>query len=354
VAFAVLGAALLYGDGLITPAISVLSAVEGLAIYAPEAKDWVLPISMIIVALIFLMQRLGSGLLGVVLGPVMLVWFLSLAAIGIAQIVQTPIILRSLSPLWAIELFISRPVGAFILMGAIVLVVTGTEAMFADMGHFGRRAIARVWWWIVLPSLLLSYLGQGAAVLSAGKGMADAAGHPFYAAVPAGLVLPMTILATLAAVIAAQAVITGAFSLTRQIIQQRLLPPVRVRHTSHQVEGQVFLPAVNRLMLVGCLAIMFGFKNSAALADAYGLAVSGMFVVTTLLLSVVLRRRFAWSWWALVPVILFFGLIDLVFLTSNAAKFMTGGVAAAVHCGRDHPDHLDLASRHRRLASGTT
>ena len=332
---AVLGAALLYGDGVITPAISVLSAVEGLAVYAPQASDWVLPVAMVIVALIFLMQRFGSGMLGAVLGPVMVLWFLSIAAIGILQIVQTPVILRSLSPIWAIELFASRPTTAFFLMGAIVLVITGTEAMFADMGHFGRRAIARVWWWVVLPSLLLSYMGQGAAVLSAGSEMANAAKHPFYAAVPDGLVLPMTILATLAAVIAAQAVITGAFSLTRQIIQQRLLPPVRIRHTSHHVEGQVFLPAVNRLMLVCCLAIMIGFQTSAALASAYGLAVSGMFVVTTTLLSVVLRRRFGWKWWQLSPVILFFGAIDLVFLTSNADKFLAGGwlplsIAAAI------------------------
>jgi KUP system potassium uptake protein len=336
IGLAVVGAALLYGDGVITPAISVLSAVEGLEIYAPQAKEWVLPIALTVVSMVFVLQRFGSGMLGVVLGPVMLVWFGAIAAIGLYQIVLEPTVLHSLSPLWAIELWIEDPLQAFLLMGAIVLCITGTEAMFADMGHFGRPAIARAWWWVVLPALLITYLGQGAVILGANEhDMAARAASPFYGAVPDGLVLPMTILATIAAIIAAQAVITGAFSLTRQIIQQRLLPPVRVRHTSHHVEGQVYLPAVNRLMFIACLAIMVGFGTSEALADAYGLAVSGMFVVTTIMLAVILHRRFKWPWWAWVPVIGFFGLVDLLFLASNANKFMTGGwlplvIAAAI------------------------
>ncbi|MCH2135642.1 MAG: KUP/HAK/KT family potassium transporter [Phycisphaerales bacterium] len=326
IALAVIGATLLYGDGVITPAISVLSAVEGVAVYAPEAKDAVLPIALGVVTIVFILQRFGTGMLGVVLGPVMLLWFLAIAAIGVHQIIHNPSVLRSLSPVWAFRLWGEDPVQAFVLMGAIVLCITGTEAMFADMGHFGRRAIARAWWWIVLPSLLLNYLGQGAAVLAAGShDMVEMAGHPFYASVPSALLMPVTILATIAAVIAAQAVITGAFSLTRQIIQQRLFPPVRVKHTSHHVEGQVYLPAVNRLMFIGCIAIMVGFQTSEALADAYGLAVSGMFIVTSILLTVILRRRFRWSWWALIPVMGFFLLVDVVFLSSNANKFLTGG-----------------------------
>jgi len=326
IGLAVVGAALLYGDGLITPAISVLSAVEGVALYAPEAKDWVLPISIAVVVIVFVLQRFGSGMLGVVLGPVMLLWFAAIAAVGLYQIVAEPTVLHSLSPLWAIRLWTEDPMQAFLLMGAIVLCITGTEAMFADMGHFGRPAIARAWWWIVLPSLLISYLGQGAIMLDASaQDIASRAASPFYAAVPDGLLLPMTILATIAAIIAAQAVITGAFSLTRQIIQQRLLPPVRVRHTSHHVEGQVYLPAVNRLMLIGCVAIMIGFRTSAALAGAYGLAVSGMFVVTTIMLAVILHKRFKWRWWTIAPVIGFFMLIDVLFFTSNANKFMAGG-----------------------------
>ncbi len=322
---AVCGAALMYGDGVITPAISVLAAVEGVAVFAPQHADWVLPIAVAVVLVVFLMQRAGSGLLGVVLGPIMLLWFAAIALIGLLQIINTPMVLRSLSPEWAVHLFQRDPGGAFVLMGAIVLVITGTEAMFADMGHFGRRSIARAWWWVVMPALLLSYLGQGAAALAAGDHMDEVIAHPFWAAVPGGLVLPMTVLATVAALIAAQAVITGGFSLTRQLIQQRLLPPVRVRHTSQDVEGQVFLPAINRIMCVLVVLVMVGFRSSAALADAYGLAVSGMFLVTTLLFCVVARRQWRWSLPLVGLFLLCFLAIDRVFVIANAEKFLTGG-----------------------------
>ena len=328
---ALLGAALLYGDGIITPAISVLSAMGGLApVHGPEHAHWVVVASAFIVIGVFLTQRLGSGRIGWLVGPLMLGWFVLIAVLGCRAILSAPGVLHAFSPVWAVQLIGEWPATAFAMLGGVVLCLTGAEALYADMGHFGRRAIAAAWWLVVCPALLLAYLGQGAILLDAKTEV----GNPFFALVPASLLVPMVVAATIAAIIASQAIISGVFSMTRQLAQQGLLPPLRVVHTS-DVEGQIYLPSVNVLMAVACVLVVLLFGSAERLAGAYGLAVTGVMAVSTVLFVVVARRRWHWPWWVLAPFTIIVLSVDLLLVAANALKIPDGGwmplaVAAAV------------------------
>lgn len=318
---ALIGAALLYGDGIITPAISVLSSMGGLVpVEAKTQPHWIVVASAFIVLGIFMMQRLGSGVLGWLLGPLMLAWFILIAVLGARQIIDAPAILEAVSPMHAISLIAASPMTAFLMLGGVVLCVTGGEALYADMGHFGRRAITLAWWAVVCPSLLLAYFGQGAAILVS----AEAAKNPFFALAPGGMLVPMVVIATLAAIIASQAIISGVFSMTRQLMQRGLLPPLRVVHTS-DVEGQIYLPGINLLMAIACILIVLLFGSAESLAAAYGLAVTGVMVLTTILFTVVARGRWKWSWWYLGPLLLVLLSIELTLFASNILKIPSGG-----------------------------
>ena len=319
---AVMGAALLYGDGVITPAISVLSAVEGLAVASPALKDGVVPITCLILLALFSIQSAGTGIVGRLFGPIMLVWFLTLAALGINQIVREPEVLAALSPWWAGEFFLRHGLNGLLILGSVVLVVTGGEALYADMGHFGLAPIRRAWVWLVLPSLVLAYFGQGALLLRDPA----AAENPFYAMVPTGpATYALVILASLATVIASQALISGAFSLTRQAMLLGFLPRVTIRHTAYDNEGQIYIPEVNVLLGVGCLALVLTFRESVKLAAAYGLAVTGTMVVTSILFYLVIRHTWGWSRWASLGTLGLFLAVDIPFLLANMFKFFEGG-----------------------------
>ncbi len=315
------GACLLFGDGVITPAISVLSAVEGLEVVAPSLKAVVLPISVAIIIGLFLIQSRGTGTVGRLFGPVMVVWFLVIGALGLAQIVTHPFVAMALSPSYGIELLIIHRGLAFLALGSVVLAVTGAEALYADMGHFGRAPIRRAWLTFVLPSLVLNYFGQGALVLDHPK----AAVNPFYLLAPGWLQLPMVILATMATVIASQALISGAFSMARQSMQLGLLPRMAVLHTSAEEEGQIYVPQINTMLMVGVLVLVLSFKSSNALASAYGIAVTGTFICTGMLAIVVFRRQFHWSRPAAIGAFGGLFILDLLFFIANLLKFFEGG-----------------------------
>jgi KUP system potassium uptake protein len=319
---AVIGAALLYGDGVITPAISVLSAVEGLAVARPELAGWVVPITCLILLGLFAIQKQGTGRVGRLFGPIMLVWFLTLALLGLRQIVERPDVLQAIFPWHGVEFFQRHGLHGLLILGSVVLVVTGGEALYADMGHFGLVPIRRAWLVLVMPSLVLSYLGQGALVLRDPA----AAANPFYALVPPGAATyALVLLASLATIIASQALISGAFSLTRQAMLLGFLPRVTVRHTAYESEGQIYIPEVNVLLGIGCLSLVLTFRESVKLAAAYGLAVTGTMVVTTILYYLVVR--YAWGWGRLrsLAVLGLFLALDIPFLVANAFKFFDGG-----------------------------
>ena len=328
--FGVLGAALFYGDGIITPAVSVLSAVEGLEVAAPALSPYVIPIALVLLIGLFVGQRYGTGRVGALFGPIMLVWFLVIGALGLASVVQTPSVLASVSPVYALAFLASDPLVGFLALGSVVLCVTGAEALYADMGQFGRRPIRLSWFLVATPALYLNYLGQGALVLRDPGSAADS----FYLLVPGALQLPMVILATVATVIASQAVISGAFSMTAQAIQLGYLPRLTLRHTSATERGQVYVPFVNWLLMIAVIALVLGFRDSSNLASAYGIAVTGTFVITTCLITVVARHRWKLSWWIVGPVAALFLVIDVSFFTANLTKFDHGGwfpiVAAAI------------------------
>jgi KUP system potassium uptake protein len=317
----IVGVALFYGDSLITPAVSVLSAVEGLETAAPSVGQLVLPIAAVILVLLFFVQRFGTGKVGALFGPVMLLWFVVIAAAGVPLIVKHPDVLLGLSPTWAIAFLIAHPLTTFVAIGAVVLVITGAEALYADMGHFGRVPIRRAWFFVVFPALVLNYLGQAALVLDDPSTTKD----PFFLLFPAPLRLPVVILATVATVIASQAVISGAFSLTRQAVQLGLLPPLTIRQTSKRSGGQIFLPAVNVLLFIGVMAIMLTFRSSAALTTAYGVSVTGALVVDTILLLLVARPLWGWKMWKIVVAAIVFGGLELTFLAGNLSKIVHGG-----------------------------
>jgi KUP system potassium uptake protein len=315
------GACLLFGDGVITPAISVLSAVEGLEVVAPGLKAVVLPISVAIILGLFFIQSRGTGAVGRLFGPVMVVWFLAIGALGLVQIVEHPFVMEALSPSYGLELLVVHRGLAFLALGSVVLAVTGAEALYADMGHFGMPPIRRAWLFFVLPSLVLNYFGQGALVLADPKTEAN----PFYLMGPTWLQLPMVVLATAATVIASQALISGAFSMARQCMQLGFIPRMAVLHTSHSEEGQIYVPQINTMLMVGVLVLVFAFKTSDALASAYGIAVTGTFICTGMLAVVVFRRQFGWSRTAAIGVFGGLFILDLLFFVANLLKFLDGG-----------------------------
>lgn len=315
------GACLFFGDGIITPAISVLSAVEGLEVSAPGLKEVVLPISVAVILLLFAMQYRGTHSVGRVFGPVMTVWFLVIAATGLIEVVQHPMVLMAISPTYAVALCVQYKGLAFIVLGAVVLCVTGAEALYADMGHFGAKPIRFAWTGFVLPSLILNYFGQGALVLHD----PSAVENPFFLLGPTWSRVPMVILATIATVIASQAVISGAYSMTRQCMQLGFLPRMTVRHTSTTEEGQIYIPQVNHALMVGVVILVMAFKTSDNLASAYGIAVTGTFICTAVLALVVFRRQFHWSRWAAIAVFGSYFVIDGVFFSANTIKVVEGG-----------------------------
>jgi len=321
VVIGILGVSLFYGDSLITPAISVLSAVEGVHVVAPALGHLVVPVAAAILTGLFALQRFGTGKVGTLFGPVMLLWFLALAAAGISGIIAEPGVLRGLSPTYGVTFVLAHPGIAFIAMGAIVLVITGAEALYADMGHFGRQPILRAWFVVVFPALTLNYLGQASLIL---RHPGDAS-SPFYLLFPTWARVPMILLATAATVIASQAVISGAFSLSRQAVQLGLLPPVTVRQTSKHEGGQIYLPGINALLFVGVLVVMLSFRSAERLATAYGVSVTGALVIDTVLLLLVARVLWRWRPWQLALGALTFGAVELTFLSANLSKIAHGG-----------------------------
>jgi KUP system potassium uptake protein len=317
----IVGVSLFYGDSLITPAISVLSAVEGLRVAAPSLSHVVVPVAAVILTLLFAAQRFGTGKVGRLFGPITLLWFTAIGLAGIREILHQPSVVRGLSPTYAVSFAVDRPFTAFLAMGAVVLTITGAEALYADMGHFGRAPIARAWFFVVFPALTLNYLGQASLILHSPA----AAANPFFLMLPTWSRWPMILLATAATVIASQAVITGAFSLSRQAMQLGLLPPLKVRQTSEQEGGQIYLPGLNAALFVGVMIIVFGFRSSAKLSTAYGVSVTGALVVDTLLMLIVARVLWRWQPWKLAAGAVLFGGLELLFLVANLSKIAHGG-----------------------------
>ena len=330
VALGLFGAALLYGDGIITPAISVLSAVEGLEIAVPELSHLVVPATLVILLLLFVCQRYGTARVGGVFGPIMLAWFATIGTLGGVEIARSPSVLLALNPWYGFELFARHGAAGFLILGAVVLAVTGAEALYADMGHFGRRPIRLAWFVIVLPALMLNYFGQGALVLRQPETIVN----PFYLLAPAALLYPLVALSTLATVVASQALISGAFSLTHQCVQLRYSPRVSIVHTSRSEPGQIYVPAVNTALMIGCLLLVVAFRSSTALGAAYGVAVTGTMAITTVLFGVLARRRWRWPAWRIAVVAGGFLVIDLAFAAANVTKIRQGGwVPLAIAAG---------------------
>jgi len=320
VGLGIFGAALFYGDGMITPAISVLSAVEGLEVASPGLESLVVPIALAVLTTLFAIQRFGTKAVGRMFGPVMALWFTILAVAGLAKVTANPAILKALSPTYGIAFFLDNGSVAFLALGAVVLAVTGAEALYADMGHFGRPPIARAWFFLVFPALTLNYLGQGALILDS----PEAIESPFFLMMPEWGRVPMVVLATLATVIASQAVISGAFSVTRQAVQLGFLPRLRIRHTS-EAEGQVYVPSVNALLFVAVVALVVGFGSSAGLASAYGIAVTGTLAIDTILFFVVVRMLWRKPLWLVLTGAIAFLVVDLAFFAANLPKVVEGG-----------------------------
>lgn len=315
------GAALLYGDGIITPAISVLSAVEGLNIATPFFEPFVIPLTVLILTILFTVQHKGTTGVGKVFGPVTFLWFISIALLGIVSIIETPGVLKSINPLYAINFFILNGFHGFVILGSVFLVVTGGEALYADMGHFGCKPIKLAWFTLVLPCLLMNYFGQGALLLRDHKAVES----PFYLLAPQWALYPLVILATFATVIASQAVISGAFSLTFQALQLGYLPRMRILHTSEEERGQIYIPQLNWILFIATIALVLGFKSSSNLAAAYGIAVTTTMVITTILLFVAMRKLWKWKLPLAIVIASFFLLIDMSFWGANLLKITQGG-----------------------------
>jgi KUP system potassium uptake protein len=315
------GAALFFGDAIITPAISVLSALEGLEVATPAFAEYVVPVTLIVLAALFSVQRFGTGRVAAVFGPVTACWFLAIGVAGIWHIADDLSVLAALNPYYAVAYFTHESEVAFITIGAVFLAVTGAEALYVDLGHFGRRPIVVAWFSIVFPSLLLNYFGQGAYVLSHG----GTPSNPFFQMLPGWSLVPMVALATAATVIASQAVISGAYSLARQAVQLSLLPRFEVQHTSETQSGQIYLPRVNLLLALGVMLLVVGFEESSALASAYGISVTGEMLMTTILLFIVMRRRWKWPMALALGLTLLFAVVDVGFFSANAVKVLEGG-----------------------------
>ena len=321
------GTGLLFGDGVITPAISVLGAMEGLSEQSPALSHLIVPISVGILIGLFLVQRYGTGRIGFAFGPVMLLWFFSIGAIGVFWIIQNPIVLRAVNPLYGVEFLRTQGHTGFVIIGLVFLVVTGGEALYADMGHFGRRPIRIAWFTIALPGVLLNYFGQAAVLLSHPAGTIK---NPFYEAASievlgVSMLIPMLVLATMAAIIASQALISGVFSITRQAMQLGFWPRVTVVHTSEKTEGQIYIPEMNWLLMAGTIAVVLQFRTSSGLAAAYGIAVTGTMGITSFLFYLVATRRWAWSQTKALTFLVPFLAIDAAFFTSNSLKILDGG-----------------------------
>ncbi len=324
-----LGAALFFGDSMITPAISVLSAVEGLKIVAPEMDKWVIPISLALISALFAIERFGTGKVGIVFGPIMLVWFVSLGLLGLTQVVKNPAIFAALNPLIAVSFLFEHKLVAVGILGAVVLSVTGGEALYADMGHFGRQPIQRAWLIVVFPALLLNYFGQGALLISD----PSALDNPFYRLAPDWALVPLLGLAFLATIIASQAVISGAFSIANQAVQLGYIPRLRIRHTSADEIGQVYVSKINIVLFVGVVVLVLAFRSSESLASAYGISVTGAMAIDTMLAAYVMTVIRGWSKAIFLPLFAALFMIDIGFLGANLFKFFEGGwLPVAVAC----------------------
>jgi len=321
VGLGIFGAAMFYGDGMITPAISVLSAVEGLDVMAPALKPFVIPITLAVLIGLFSIQRHGTASVGVLFGPVVCVWFAVLALLGAMQIAHDPAVLAALNPAYAFGFLTGNPLAAFLALGAVVLAVTGTEALYADMGHFGAIPIRRAWLFFVLPALVLNYFGQGALIIHDPAAIKN----PFYLLAPSWALLPLVVLATCATVIASQAVISGAFSLTRQAIQMGYCPRLTITHTSDRQIGQIYIPFINWTLMGAVMLLVVGFQSSSNLAAAYGIAVTMALTIDSLLIYVVLTRLWHWNRLGALAIVIPLLVIDLLFLSSNALKIPQGG-----------------------------
>jgi KUP system potassium uptake protein len=315
------GAALLYGDGVITPAVSVLGALEGISVATPALERFIVPIAVAILVTLFFFQKRGTGSVGRLFGPITLVWFGCIATFGIMGILREPTVLRAVWPGYAIQFFIEDGLKGFLILGSVVLVITGGEALYADMGHFGPRPIRLAWFAVAMPALLLNYFGQGALLLSNPVGI----DNPFYRLVPETLLYPMVVVSTMAAVVASQALISGAFSLTRQAVQLGYSPRVTVIHTSRSEAGQIYIPEVNWVLMMACLALVVGFKTSTNLAGAYGIAVTGTMSITTVLFANAARTKLGWKPWRVLPMAALFLIVDLAFFSANIVKIPAGG-----------------------------
>ena len=319
----VLGASLFYGDGMLTPAISVVSAVSGLNVASPTLAAQVVPFSLVILIALFALQRFGTGAVGGLFGPIMVVWFLVLGALGLKEVAANPGILRAVSPTYAAQFVADDPKMGFFALGSVFLAVTGAEAIYADMGHFGRKAITRAWLLLAFPALVLNYMGQGALILA----RPETISNPFFFLVPGGQTgqKAMVVLATVATVIASQAVISGAFSVTQQVIQLGFLPRMSIRHTSKRIIGQIYIPVVNWLLLASVIVLVLTFRSPTGLANAYGIALSAIFATNTLLAFVVFRMLWRKPLWMVVPAAAFFISIELTFFAANLTKILSGG-----------------------------
>lgn len=318
---AMLGASLLYGDAVITPAISVLSAIEGLEVATEAARPLVLPITCGILLLLFLVQKRGTGDIGNVFGPIMIIWFAVIAVLGASAIVDRPDILRSINPLYAFDFFAANQLHGLLVLGSVVLCITGGEALYADMGHFGKTPIRLSWLGVAFPALLLNYFGQGALLLAD----PNFAFNPFYGLVPRSLLYPMVFLSTLATIIASQAMISGIFSITQQAIQLGFLPRMQIIHTSRETQGQIYIPEVNYMMMIACIGLVLAFKKSSGLAGAYGIAVTADMGFTSLLYFFVITTRWRWNLWKAIPLVVLFLIFDVSYFSANLLKILDGG-----------------------------
>ncbi len=317
----IFGAALLYGDGIITPAISVLSAMEGLSVATDAATPFIIPGTCLVLISLFMVQKHGTDRIGKVFGPVMILWFCTLAILGLLSILKAPEILAAVNPYYAIQFFVENRLHGMVVLGSVVLCITGGEALYADMGHFGRAPIRMSWYGMVLPALLLNYFGQGALLLT----QPEMSFNPFYGLVPESLLYPMVGLSTLATVIASQAMISGVYSLTQQAVQMGFCPRIRIVNTSAQTKGQIYLPGVNMAMMVACLGLVLAFKSSSGLAAAYGIAVTIDMTITSIFFFFVVTMLWKWSLWKALPLVALFLLFDLSFLGANLLKILDGG-----------------------------
>lgn len=332
------GSALLYGDGVITPAISVLSAIEGLQVATPVFEPYVVPLTVAILMALFLVQSRGTAGIGAVFGPATLVWFVSIAVFGLTAILQHPGTLVAVNPIYGLRLFVEHGWAAFLVLGSVVLCITGGEALYADMGHFGPGPIRAAWYAVVFPALLLNYFGQGSLLISSchqigGEACLTTVENPFYALVPSLLLLPMVFVAAAATVVASQALISGAFSLTQQAVQLGFVPRVNIVHTSATAAGQIYVPIVNRLLMVGCIALVLATGSSSKLASAYGIAVTGTMSITSVLFYAVARQRWGWSRGRAGSIVALFLVVDLAFFGANLAKLFSGGWFPLVAAG---------------------